>query len=64
MEIPLSKREKECISLLSQGFRYRDIAIKLGTSARTVEKQIAEARSKLNAKTICHAVAIFVRSEP
>ncbi len=57
----LSKREKECIMYLAQGFRYQQIAFQLGTSVRTVEKQIYSARVKLNAATIPEAVAIAVK---
>ena len=56
----LSKREKECLFLLARGLRYQRIAYQLGTSVRTVEKQISSARIKLDAKTIPHAVAIAV----
>ena len=57
----LSKREKECLLLLANGMRYQRIAFQLGTSVRTVEKQISSARIKLNAHTIPHAVAIAVQ---
>lgn len=56
----LSKREQECLSLLARGLRYQRIAFHLGTSVRTVEKQISSARIKLNANTIPQAVAIAV----
>ena len=57
----LSKRENECLGLLANGLRYQQIAYQLGTSVRTVEKQIASARIKLNADTIPQAVAIAVK---
>jgi LuxR family transcriptional activator of conjugal transfer of Ti plasmids len=57
----LSKRERECLALLSQGLRYQQIAFQLGTSVRTVEKQISSARVKLKAATIPQAVAIAVK---
>lgn len=57
----LSKRENECIALLARGLRYQQIAFQLGTSVRTVEKQISSARIKLNADTIPHAIAIAVK---
>jgi len=56
----LSKREKECLEFLAKGLRYQQIAFQLGTSVRTVEKQISSARIKLNAATIPHAIAIAV----
>lgn len=58
----LSKREKECLALLASGLRYQRIAFQLGTSVRTVEKQISSARIKLNADTIPHAIAIAVEN--
>lgn len=58
----LSKRENECIALLARGLRYQQIAFQLGTSVRTVEKQISSARIKLNASTIPQAIAIAVKN--
>lgn len=58
----LSKREKECLALLAKGLRYQRIAFQLGTSVRTVEKQISSARIKLNADTIPQAIAIAVQN--
>lgn len=57
----LSKREKECLIFLANGMRYQQIAFELGTSVRTVEKQISSARIKLNAATIPEAIAIAVK---
>lgn len=56
----LSKREKECVELLARGLRYQQIAFELGTSVRTVEKQISSARIKLKASTIPQAIAIAI----
>jgi|TARA_R110002096_G_scaffold435548_1_gene661491 DNA-binding CsgD family transcriptional regulator len=56
----LSKRELECLALLASGLRYQRIAFQLGTSVRTVEKQICSARIKLHAETIPQAIAIAV----
>lgn len=56
----ISKREHECLTLLASGLRYQQIAFHLGTSVRTVEKQISSARIKLKAQTIPQAVAIAV----
>jgi len=58
----LSKREQECLNLLATGLRYQQIAFELGTSVRTVEKQISSARIKLNAHTIPHAIAIAIEN--
>lgn len=56
----LSKREQECLNLLAQGLRYQQVAFQLGTSVRTVEKQICSARIKLKATTVPHAIAIAI----
>ena len=61
MQNTLSKRETQCLEFLAQGLRYQQIAFQLGTSVRTVEKQISSARIKLNAATIPEAVAIAVK---
>lgn len=58
----LSRREQECLSLLARGLRYQQIAFQLGTSVRTVEKQISSARIKLKATTIPQAIAIAVKN--
>lgn len=56
----LSNREQECVEFLARGLRYQQIAFELGTSVRTVEKQISSARIKLKASTITQAIAIAV----
>ena len=53
----LSPRERECLMWLSVGLRAQEVSEKLGTSYRTVEKQIASARKKLGANTNEQAVA-------
>lgn len=54
----LSERERECLLWLAAGYRRQQIAFKLNTSDRTVEKQIESARRKLKAATVPQAVAI------
>jgi FixJ family two-component response regulator len=48
----LSKREREILDLLIQGFSSRQISLKLGTSHFTVEKQRANMMRKLHARTL------------
>ena len=57
---PLSPRERQCLIHLAQGLRVNAMAEALGTDPKTVEKQIASARSKLGAATREQAVAIAI----
>jgi DNA-binding CsgD family transcriptional regulator len=45
--LQLSKREKECLALLKQGYTYQSIGACLGLSARTVEHYIDSIKNKL-----------------
>lgn len=54
----LSPREWECLLLLSQGMRTKDVAHSLQISSTAVELYVRNARHKLGAKTRDHAVAI------
>ena len=58
--LPLSNREKQCLTYLAQGMRLQELANKIGVSTKTAEKQITAARKKLGASTREHAVAIAV----
>lgn len=58
----LSDRERQCLKLLAQGLRVQDLANEMGTTAKTVEKQIASARKKLGAATREHAIVIAINS--
>ncbi len=49
--IGLSDRERECLLWLSRGFRYDQIAHRIGLCPATVEYHLARARRKLNART-------------
>lgn len=53
----LSAREREILQWLAAGKSQKEIGMKLGTSHKTVEKQLASAKSKLNARTATQAVA-------
>ena len=55
-KIGLSKREKECLQYLCQGFSQKRISRRFERHDRTVQKQIASAKRKLNAQTATQAV--------
>ncbi|CAO3435940.1 helix-turn-helix transcriptional regulator [Azospirillum argentinense] len=55
--LPLAPRERECLLWLAVGLRPQQIAHRLGTHVKTVEKQIESARRKLNAATTIQAVS-------
>lgn len=52
----LSSREKECLEYLCLGYGIKQIASRLGTHDRTVQKQIASAKKRLNARTMTQVV--------
>lgn len=54
----LAPREIECLGWLAIGKRPKQIAHRLGTHVKTVEKQIGKLRDKLNANTNCQAVTM------
>ncbi|MEO0342187.1 MAG: LuxR C-terminal-related transcriptional regulator [Pseudomonadota bacterium] len=51
-----TEREKECLTWVMAGLRVQEVAYKMGTHPKTVEKQLASARAKLGAKTTAQAV--------
>jgi len=51
----LFARERECLLWSMRGLRAQDIADRTGTGTKTVEKQIASARCRLNARTVAQA---------
>lgn len=53
----LSRRERECLSWLADGLRPQQIAHRLGTHVKTIEKQIESARVKLKSATNAQALA-------
>lgn len=53
----LSRRERECLNWLADGLRPKQIAHRLGTHVKTIEKQIESARVKLKAATNAQALA-------
>ena len=54
---PLTARERECLLWLAAGLRQQQIAFRLGTHPKTVEKQIDSARRKVKATTTAQALA-------
>lgn len=55
---PLTKREREVMTLIASGSQSADIAERLVVSTETVNTHVHNARSKLGAHTRAHAVAI------
>jgi DNA-binding CsgD family transcriptional regulator len=51
----LTDRERECLLWSIQGLRAQQIAERIGTKTKTVEKQIASARQRLHARTNAQA---------
>jgi len=60
--LPLTERERECLTWLAVGMRSQEIANHLDISIKTVEKHIASGRKRLNATTREHAVAIALQA--
>ena len=56
----LTGREEDVLDLLAQGFSSKEIALKTNVSFRTVEHRIASIKSKLGAKNVAHAVAMWM----
>ncbi|MEN0001609.1 MAG: helix-turn-helix transcriptional regulator [Pseudomonadota bacterium] len=50
-QVRLTKREMECLTLLSRGYRNSRISERLGIAMPTVELHILNARKKFGAKT-------------
>lgn len=57
----LRPRETEILKLVSEGNSYKQVARVLNLSLPTIKVYIGRAKEKLSAKSICHAVAIWVR---
>lgn len=55
----LSKRENEVLSLLAQGYLYKEIASSIGTSGSTVNSYIRRIYEKLQVQSRGQAVAIY-----
>ena len=59
----LSPRERLCLSWMAKGKRMSEIAMIVGSRTRTVEYHLQNARSKLEASNVTHAVALAVRRQ-
>jgi DNA-binding NarL/FixJ family response regulator len=57
----LSKREREIMDLLAQGYTGEQVAERLVLSSETVKTHIRNAMTKLEASTRVHAIAIALR---
>ena len=57
----LSKREQETLALLAEGFRYKEIADKLGISFNTVREYVHSIYQKLHVTSRAEAVLKFQR---
>ena len=59
---PLSKRERECLTLAAHGLTTDDISLKLDISSRTVQFHFDSIRSKMGAANRQEAVALGVQT--
>ena len=57
----LTRRERECLPLLTQGLRSEEITKRLNIAKVTVDLHVSNAKNKLNAATREQAVAIIVQ---
>lgn len=60
---PLTQRERECLSWISQGKAVADIAVLVGIAPRTVTFHLENARRKLDAVSIAQCVAEALRRD-
>ncbi len=58
---PLSKREREVLSLVAEGLEYSKIACRLGIGAETARTHLKKACLRLGAATRTQAVAKAIR---
>lgn len=58
----LSSRESQVLELISQGVQYAEIGHILGLTEKTVAHYSINAQKKLNAKTLPHAISLFLKS--
>jgi predicted ATPase/DNA-binding CsgD family transcriptional regulator len=49
--VPLTKRESEVVTLVTQGLTNREISVRLGVSERTVESHVEHVRTKLDLRS-------------
>ena len=58
----LSRREQETLALLAEGFRYKEIAEKMGISFNTVREYVHSIYRKLHVTSRTEAVVKYQRS--
>ena len=58
---PLTRREKEVLVLVAQGYTTREIADRLGVSVRTVEDHRSHLMRKLGARNLADLTRYAVR---
>ena len=63
LQKPLTGRELACLQMLADGSRSMRIAAELNVATVTVEMHLRNARRKLGALTMAHAVAIALRDD-
>lgn len=56
----LTPRQQEIVELMAEGLTRREIAKALGISPETVKDHADFIRARLNARSMTHAVAIFL----
>ena len=56
----LKPRENEILKLVSEGNSYKQCARVLNLSIQSIKVYIGTAKDKLGAKSICHAIAIWI----
>lgn len=61
-EDPLSERERECLSWVSEGKTTDEVAVILDVSANTVNRYILHATQKLSAANRSMAIAVAIRN--
>ncbi|BCH23171.1 helix-turn-helix transcriptional regulator [Mesorhizobium sp. L-8-10] len=61
-EDPLSERERECLSWVSEGKTTEEVAVILDVSANTVNRYILHATQKLSAANRSMAIALAIRN--
>ena len=61
LNIPLTNREKETLTLISKGFTNKEIAKELIISQHTAKAHISSIISKLNAKNRTQALFIAIQ---
>lgn len=62
-EMSLSRRQKEVLALVAQGATDSEIAQQLCLSADTVAWHVREIRTRLDARSRAHAVALAMRHD-